>query len=339
MRARLKPVFAGFNLDERSTLAALIERSQVLPPSEAAEVGSGAGRAAAMGDEGSGPLHIFADSEFQPTGIFLNHLRDEVAQEMELLFEQEDHTQFPSSSENFCVTFAEAIAANNRLGSAGKTEEPRGCKASGEAGGGGGAAASELPAGGASGLQRKFVPLAPPLPPDEDRAAAMESAVQRRRLPLVMVASLVDKTPNLAGLCRTCEVFNCEAVCLANSKITRDPSFQSISVTAEKWLPIREVPRAAVRDYLLEMRAKGYAIVGIEQTHCSRQLDEFHFQPNTVLVLGAEKEGIDAELLPLMDACVEIPQAGQLRSLNVHVSGSLVVWEYTRQLRAATAAK
>lgn len=31
---------------------------------------------------------------------------------------------------------------------------------------------------------------------------------------------------------------------------------------------------------------------------------------------GAEKEGIDADLLPLLDGCVEIPQQGQLRSLN-----------------------
>eukprot|EP00438_Fugacium_kawagutii_P002722 Skav222424 [mRNA] locus=scaffold2890:211357:226840:- [translate_table: standard] len=36
-----------------------------------------------------------------------------------------------------------------------------------------------------------------------------------------------------------------------------------------------------------------------------------------VLGTGAEKEGIDADLLPLLDGCVEIPQQGQLRSLNV----------------------
>lgn len=29
---------------------------------------------------------------------------------------------------------------------------------------------------------------------------------------------------------------------------------------------------------------------------------------------------------------MEIPQQGQLRSLNVHVSGSIVIWEYIRQV-------
>lgn len=36
-------------------------------------------------------------------------------------------------------------------------------------------------------------------------------------------------------------------------------------------------------------------------------------------------------LIPQLDVCVEIPQRGVTRSLNVHVSGALLVWEYTRQ--------
>jgi hypothetical protein len=35
-----------------------------------------------------------------------------------------------------------------------------------------------------------------------------------------------------------------------------------------------------------------------------------------------------------LDDCVEIPQSGVVRSLNVHVSGALVVWEYVRQALA-----
>ncbi len=40
---------------------------------------------------------------------------------------------------------------------------------------------------------------------------ALEGGSSRggRRHPLVLVASLVDKVPNLAGLTRTCEVFGC----------------------------------------------------------------------------------------------------------------------------------
>lgn len=44
-----------------------------------------------------------------------------------------------------------------------------------------------------------------------------------------------------------------------------------------------------------------------------------------------EREGIPANLLQMFDVCVEIPQQGVTRSLNVHVSAALLIWEYTRQ--------
>ena len=44
-----------------------------------------------------------------------------------------------------------------------------------------------------------------------------------------------------------------------------------------------------------------------------------------------EREGIPVEVIHLLDDCVEIPQFGVIRSLNVHVSGALMVWEYTKQ--------
>ena len=48
--------------------------------------------------------------------------------------------------------------------------------------------------------------------------------------------------------------------------------------------------------------------------------------------MGKEKEGIPINFLQILDNCVEIPQAGIIRSLNVHVSGALAIWEYTKQM-------
>jgi tRNA G18 (ribose-2'-O)-methylase SpoU len=49
-----------------------------------------------------------------------------------------------------------------------------------------------------------------------------------------------------------------------------------------------------------------------------------------VLLLGKEKEGIPVELLQEIDICLEIPQYGVIRSLNVHVSAALAIWEITK---------
>ena len=37
------------------------------------------------------------------------------------------------------------------------------------------------------------------------------------------------------------------------------------------------------------------------------------------------------QVLALLDATVEIPQLGLIRSLNVHVSGAIALYEYTKQ--------
>ena len=73
-------------------------------------------------------------------------------------------------------------------------------------------------------------------------------------------------------------------------------------------------------------------IVGVEQTSSSISLSDHKFTERTVLLLGKEKEGIPVEFLQAVDVCIEIPQLGVIRSLNVHVTGALAIWEYTKQM-------
>jgi tRNA (guanosine-2'-O-)-methyltransferase len=47
----------------------------------------------------------------------------------------------------------------------------------------------------------------------------------------------------------------------------------------------------------------------------------------TIAVLGHEQTGIPAEVIDLLDACVEIPMIGTGLSLNVAVAGSLVLYK------------
>jgi len=35
--------------------------------------------------------------------------------------------------------------------------------------------------------------------------------------------------------------------------------------------------------------------------------------------------------MPLLDVCVEIPQRGLVRSLNVHVSAACCLWQWAQQ--------
>ena len=89
-------------------------------------------------------------------------------------------------------------------------------------------------------------------------------------------------------------------------------------------------------NYLKQKQCEGFILVGIEQTAHSVVLDQYDFNPKTVLVLGNEKEGIPIDIIDILDVCIEIPQSGRIRSFNVHVTGALVLWEYVRQARKLT---
>ena len=154
-----------------------------------------------------------------------------------------------------------------------------------------------------------------------------------QRHDLLVVASLIDKVPNLGGLARTAEVLGAGALVVSDLKVQNEQGFSAVSVTAERWVPMLEVKEPALLTWLENKRQEGYHLVGLEQTAESTCLPDFQFPPRTVLVLGREKEGIPPEIIGLLDAAVEIPQLGIIRSLNVHVSGAIAMYEYARQQR------
>lgn len=164
----------------------------------------------------------------------------------------------------------------------------------------------------------------------ESRIKEMDKMTGGRQ-DLIVVASLLGRIPNLAGLARTCEVFKAASLIIADASIIQDKQFQLISVTAEKWIPIQEVPELNLKEFLKAKKREGYSILGLEQTANSIPLNKYSFPRKTVFVLGREKEGIPVDIIHVLDACVEIPQYGVVRSLNVHVSGAIAIWEYTRQ--------
>jgi tRNA G18 (ribose-2'-O)-methylase SpoU len=187
-------------------------------------------------------------------------------------------------------------------------------------------------------LQTKITPF-------DNLQLAIESSIltrqntstDRPRQDLIVVASLIDKVTNLAGIARTCEIFAAKELVLSDLSVVKSHDFQSISVASAGWMPMREVAYSTNQSkemicYLREMKSKGYQIVGIEQTGVSVGLsNSTPLSAKCLIVLGKEKEGIPVELLAEMDLCIEIPQYGLTRSLNVHVSAALVIWEATKR--------
>lgn len=182
-------------------------------------------------------------------------------------------------------------------------------------------------------VQKKISPWKLSVQEQEPELMAQQRALRLGKLTssLLVVASLIDKPTNLGGLCRTCEIFGAKALVLDSLRHVNDKQFQALSVSSELWLPMMEVKPAELSDFLQLKKSEGYWVIGVEQTSNSQSLQDYTFPEKSLLLLGNEREGIPANVLQLLDVCVEIPQFGVTRSLNVHVSAALLVWEYTRQ--------
>eukprot|EP00746_Dinoflagellata_sp_MGD_P068949 gnl/MRDRNA2_/MRDRNA2_282979_c0_seq1.p1 gnl/MRDRNA2_/MRDRNA2_282979_c0~~gnl/MRDRNA2_/MRDRNA2_282979_c0_seq1.p1 ORF type:complete len:411 (+),score=53.46 gnl/MRDRNA2_/MRDRNA2_282979_c0_seq1:87-1235(+) len=156
---------------------------------------------------------------------------------------------------------------------------------------------------------------------------------------VVVVGSLLDNMPNMAGLVRTTEALlgSHGEVTLHTEKILRDPSFLKISVAAEKAGRVTVVPEGhRLIAYVREKKAHGFTVVALEQTSTSKMLEASTKLPERlVLLVGNEQEGLPAWLVQsgLVDRFLELPLLGQTGSLNAHVATSMILWQYCLQHR------
>ena len=65
--------------------------------------------------------------------------------------------------------------------------------------------------------------------------------------------------------------------------------------------------------------------------HAGQPLCVVDLPERVTCVLGAEREGVPADVLERCDAVTSIPMAGNSDSLNVAVAGAIALWEYQRR--------
>ena len=86
---------------------------------------------------------------------------------------------------------------------------------------------------------------------------------------------------------------------------------------------------------MAQLSAEGYAVYAVEQVEGAVMLDVFRDVRGVkyALVFGNEVDGVGEEAVARCDGAVEIPQAGTKHSVNVSVSGGVVLWSFFCQIR------
>ena len=156
---------------------------------------------------------------------------------------------------------------------------------------------------------------------------------QADKLPLIVVLDDVRSMHNVGSVFRTGDAFRIEAVYLCG--ITSTPPMAEIHKTA---LGAEDSVTWKYFDTALQaveaLKADGYEVYSVEQAHGSTMLQNFTPINNNkyAVVLGNEVKGVHQEVMDASDGCLEIPQFGTKHSMNVSVTGGIIIWHFAKNI-------
>jgi len=149
------------------------------------------------------------------------------------------------------------------------------------------------------------------------------------KTPLVVVLDNVRSLHNVGSIFRTSDAFLVEAVYLCG--ITSTPPHAEIHKTAlgaentVDWKHFEDTHEA-----LSKLKDQGYTVFAIEQAKGSTLLPDLKLDSTKkyAVILGNEVKGVQQSVVDACDGCIEIPQFGTKHSMNVSVTGGIIIWEF-----------
>lgn len=163
---------------------------------------------------------------------------------------------------------------------------------------------------------------------DELSRKSVENFKQATKKPIIVVLDNIRSMHNVGSVFRTADAFLIEAIFLCG--YTPQPPHRDINKTALgatetiDWLFFENT-----NDAIIELKTRGYNVLAVEQATNSISLETITaVDSKTALVFGNEVDGVDNEVLKLVDGCVEIPQLGMKHSLNISVAAGMVLWQF-----------
>ncbi|MBQ8652504.1 MAG: RNA methyltransferase [Alistipes sp.] len=162
---------------------------------------------------------------------------------------------------------------------------------------------------------------------------SVEEFGRMEKMPVVVVLDNVRSMQNVGAFFRTGDAFAVERIILCG--ITATPPARDIHKTAlgaemtVAWSYCEQTAEAVTR-----LKEEGYRILAVEQVEGAVMLNDFRAEEGVkyALVFGNEVAGVDQAVVDLSDGAIEIPQVGTKHSINVSVSGGVVLWNFFCQI-------
>ena len=160
-----------------------------------------------------------------------------------------------------------------------------------------------------------------------------EEFVAADKLPLTIVLDNIRSLHNVGSVFRTSDAFRVERIILCGITATPpQPEIHKTALGAEdvvEWQYFSDTIQAV--EFLHNRDYKVYAIEQVEGS-IAPQSFETEEDKHYAVILGNEVKGVQQQVVDACDGAIEIPQFGTKHSLNVSVTGGMVIWEFARRM-------
>ncbi|MBM3241267.1 RNA methyltransferase [Candidatus Poribacteria bacterium] len=139
------------------------------------------------------------------------------------------------------------------------------------------------------------------------------------------VAQSFQKEQSIGALLRCADAGMAREVIIVGRKGLKKKG----AVGSTSCVPYRHIHNP--RDVIDYLRSSGMSIVAIEKNDRSISLFDCVYPPKPAFVFGDEIYGVCRDFLEAADLVVEIPMYGMIQSLNVAVTGAVVMYDYLQK--------
>ena len=165
-----------------------------------------------------------------------------------------------------------------------------------------------------------------------ERFQRLRAVLERRQPDLTILMDRVNKSHNFSAILR-----NCDAVGVLRAHVVPPEKGLALhhgtSAGTMKWVQVHR--HKSVEDAARSLKKEGFSLIAAHPSKHSVDLREVDYSGPTAILVGAELHGVSEEGLDTADLCVKIPMTGMVKSLNVSVATSLLLFEAFRQRQAA----
>lgn len=152
---------------------------------------------------------------------------------------------------------------------------------------------------------------------------AIRASLDTKRFPFIVVCENFDKDFNISTVVRNCNAFTGKEMWIVGNKRWDRRG----AVGTHNYEHIKHA--ASVGDVVLKY--PDYKVVVCEAYPEAKDIRDYDWPLNTILVFGQESIRVTDETLAIADDVVYIPQYGSTRSLNVGCASAIAMYSYIQQ--------